>query len=41
VRFTRLWDRPWTPIASADDAIEGPGYSIDPVIESLAECDEE
>jgi hypothetical protein len=41
VRFTRLWDRPWSPIASADEANEGPGYSIDPVIESLAECDEE
>ena len=40
-RFTRLWDKPWTPVVSADEANEGPGYGIDPVLESLAECDED
>ena len=40
-RFTRMWDKPWTPLASADEANEGPGYSIDPVLESLAERDDE
>ena len=40
-RFTRLWDKPWTPLASTDESNEGPGYLIDPVLESLAEGDEE
>lgn len=40
-RFTRIWDKPWIPLTSADEANEGPGYSIDPVLESLAEHDEE
>ena len=39
--FTHLWDKPWTSIVSVDEANEGPGYGIDPVLESLAECDED
>ena len=40
-RFTRLWDKPLAPLGSQEESNEGPGSSLDPLLESLVEEDEE
>ena len=40
-RFTRLWDKPLAPLGSQEESNEGPGSSLDPLLESLVEEDKE
>ena len=38
-RFTWLWDKPLAPLGSQEESNEGPGSSLDPLLESLVEED--
>ena len=40
-RFTRLWEKPLLPLGTQEEANEGPGLSVDPLLEALVEEDEE
>ena len=40
-RFTRLWEKPLVPLASQEESNEGPGSSVDPLLEALVKEDEE
>ena len=40
-RFTRLWEKPLVPLTSEEESNEGPGSSVDPLLEALVEEDEE
>jgi hypothetical protein len=40
-QFSRLWDKPLTPLVSSDDTGEAPSTYVDPVLKSLVEEDVE
>ena len=40
-RFTRLWEKLLVPLASQEESNEGPGSSVDPLLEALVKEDEE
>ena len=40
-RFTHLWERPLVPLGTQEESNEGPGLSVDPLLEALIEEDEE
>ena len=39
-QFTRLWDKPLTPLVSQDDSGEIASFILDPVLEELVEEDD-